>query len=230
MQSSFPAAARVAVFVDGDNLSAQYAEQILAEAQTEGTVDLVRIYGNALTCPKWRLTPGVRFVDAGTGKNASDMLLCVDAMKLTEAGTFDIVFLASSDVDFRHLAFCLREKAVKVVGLGEAKAPDLFSKACTRFVVLGPTATPPLPPQSPDLDLVARQAKDIIAERSAQGLGALLTELSPLMKSRHDVRISATSYRTWRQFFASRPQQFDIDAKSQTARVRFKREGFTTSA
>ena len=46
---------------------------------------------------------------AGTGKNASDLLLALDAVELALRGDVDHFVIASSDGDFSHLALRLRE-------------------------------------------------------------------------------------------------------------------------
>ncbi|MEZ5867106.1 MAG: hypothetical protein R3D46_00905 [Defluviimonas denitrificans] len=48
---------RVAIFVDGENISAGHAAAIRKIAAGHGVVDTARVYGNALTQPKWDTNP-----------------------------------------------------------------------------------------------------------------------------------------------------------------------------
>ncbi|MCV2865605.1 NYN domain-containing protein [Albidovulum sediminicola] len=91
---------------------------------------------NAACNSDWHGAAGFRLIHAGTGKNAADLLLCIDAMELAMGQSFSDVVIASSDGDFAHLAVQLRERGLRVIGVGEAKAPPLFRAACTRFEVV----------------------------------------------------------------------------------------------
>ncbi|MGR3615704.1 MAG: NYN domain-containing protein [Paracoccaceae bacterium] len=72
-----------AVLIDGDNVSASFADEIMIQAGGTAGPDLVRVYGNAQKCTGWLNFSGVRFCHAGAGKNAADLLLALDAMELT---------------------------------------------------------------------------------------------------------------------------------------------------
>lgn len=127
---------RLALLVDGDNLSALHAARLMSEASRRGRIDCARVYADATRRVDWAAAPGWRVIHAGGGKNAADLLLCLDAMELALERSFQAVALASSDGDFAHLAQRLRERGVMVMGLGEAKTPDRFRAACSEFVLL----------------------------------------------------------------------------------------------
>jgi hypothetical protein len=55
-------------------------------------------------------------------------------MDLLHSGRFDGFCLVSSDSDFTRLAARIREQGVDVYGIGQAKTPESFRQACTRFV------------------------------------------------------------------------------------------------
>ena len=156
---------------------------------------------------------GFRPILAGAGKNAADCLMCIDAVELALSGEFNAFALASSDGDFTHLAHRLRERGKVVLGLGEAKAPKIFRKACTAFVELAgvdrPTAAIPSPACSP-LDV---EIRSMIATHSRNGAGMRLVELAPKMHSAHGVRISQQPERTWRAYLAARPAMYDLDPR-----------------
>ncbi|MES2845123.1 MAG: NYN domain-containing protein [Pseudomonadota bacterium] len=129
---------RVAVFVDGENISADHADTIRVRAERHGQVDVLRVYGNAASMVRWHDAPGYRLLHSGTGKNATDILLVVDAMELALSGEFSTVVIASSDKDFLHLVLRLREKGLTVIGIGEGKAPPLLRAGCAEFQQLEP--------------------------------------------------------------------------------------------
>jgi NYN domain len=129
---------RVAVFVDGENISADHADTIRVRAERHGQVDVLRVYGNAASMVRWHDAPGYRLLHSGTGKNATDILLVVDAMELALSGGFSTIVIASSDKDFLHLVLRLREKGLAVIGIGEGKASPLLRAGCAEFHQLEP--------------------------------------------------------------------------------------------
>lgn len=143
----------VAVLVDGENLSADLSGQIIDEARKRGPLVVKRVYGNATNMAKWAAAPGFKLVHTGTGKNATDLLLAVEAVSLFHEGGIDTVVIASSDGDFSHLAHHLRERQLNVVGMGETKAPGAFRDACSDFFELvakpASAALPTPKPQPP---------------------------------------------------------------------------------
>ncbi|MGL4281460.1 MAG: NYN domain-containing protein, partial [Albidovulum sp.] len=126
----------VAVLVDGENISQDLAGQIINRASALGPLVVKRVYGNAAKMPKWEAAPGFRLAHSGAGKNATDLLLAIEAVSLFHEGSIDTVVIASSDRDFSHLAHHLRERQLSVVGMGAAHAPDTFRKACSKFMEL----------------------------------------------------------------------------------------------
>lgn len=224
---------RVALLVDGDNLSAQHADAILATTRALGQPDILRCYLNAQKCLSWLSRPEFRPIHAGTGKNASDLLLAIDAMELALGGTIGSFVIASSDSDFSHLAHRLRERGHAVHGMGEEKTPPAFRAACTAFTEL--TAPPkakakpaslPLPAQAPVVVSLDEAIRRVIASHSKQGMGMKLTELAPKMHQLHGIRISTQTEKTWRAYFVARPHLFDIDPRGADSHVRFRPEGF----
>lgn len=226
----------VAVFVDGENIRAEYAATILGIASELGVADILRVYGNAAAQPKWDGVPGFRFIHSGTGKNATDILLTVQAMEAALSDGFDAMVIASSDRDFTHLVTRIRELRITVVGIGEEKAAAQFRAACTRFVTVREPAAKPAPnvaaaaPGSSggaskvnDLDLKIR---DFIKANSKNGQGVPIQMLGPQMHSQHGIRISTHPEKTWRAYFQGRPSLYDLDPRGPKANVRFKPGGF----
>lgn len=132
----------LAVLIDADNSSPQWAEAIFEEIASLGEASVRRIYGDfsrdALKGWSNRLA-GLALVPHHSpmntvGKNASDIALVIDAMDLLHSGRFDGFVLVSSDSDFTRLASRIREQGLDVYGIGQHKTPEAFRRACKRFI------------------------------------------------------------------------------------------------
>lgn len=216
----------VAVLVDGDNVRASYAGEVLAQAKRLGRVDIARVYTDASHTQDWLKIPGYRLIHAGTGKNASDLLLAIDAIEINLTLTIETFVIASSDSDFTHLAARLREHGRYVLGMGETKAPQNFRKACSNFATFKEASETPakkkLVSGSSDLDdkIIA-----MIAKHGNNGGGMQIALLGPKMHSVYGTRISTFEERTWRAYLAKRRELFELDPKGSDAMVRLGREG-----
>ncbi len=129
---------RLALLIDGENVSCAHADRIEAAAAAIGERQIGRVYGDAQRLAGWEQRGGLMLVHTGSGKNAADLRLCIDAVDLAHRKKLDGFVIASSDGDFLHLAQYLREAGFPVVGLGETKTPVRFRQACTRFELLKP--------------------------------------------------------------------------------------------
>lgn len=135
---------RLAVLIDADNTSAKWGEAIFSEIATLGEASVRRIYGD-FSGPHLRswgrklaglaVLPHQQFAYT-KGKNSSDIALVIDAMDLMHTGRFDGFVLVSSDSDFARLASRLREQGLQVFGIGTRNTPDVFRKACKRFIFI----------------------------------------------------------------------------------------------
>ena len=134
----------LAILIDADNTSAQYASAIFEEIAKLGEANVRRIYGDFSSdrLKGWReimqplaIVPNQQF-NYTTGKNAADITLVIDAMDLMHRGGIDGFCLVSSDSDFTRLAQRLRESGAKVYGFGAKKTPEAFRNACSRFIYI----------------------------------------------------------------------------------------------
>ena len=135
---------KIALLIDGDNISASYITSILDELTEVGVTTIKRIYGD-WTRPEmrsWReellnrsISPVQQFANV-SGKNATDSALIIDAMDILYNKDVDVFCIVSSDSDFTRLASRLAESGKTVIGMGEEKTPSAFRNACTRFVNL----------------------------------------------------------------------------------------------
>lgn len=213
---------RVALLVDGDNMSHTHAGTLILKSAKHGTIIIKRVYGNMTKLPGWDDAPGFKTVHAGSGKNAADLLLAVEAKALMLTAQADVLVIASSDGDFSHLAQHLTERGLRVIGIGEAKAPPKFRKSCTSYHDLDTTPKPAAPPVAkPELptsppDPLVTSTRALIA---ADPSGLSITLLSTRMAKDNAVQISLTPYKNWRAFLTSHPDHFDCDPKGPEARV-----------
>lgn len=132
---------KLALLIDGDNVSATYMPFIMRETERIGVVAIRRIYGQFKSgrMKSWLkqvdtfdLTP-VNVSPLTRGKNATDMKLVIEAMDMLSGRGFDGFVIASSDGDFTPLVARIRASAVACYGFGMKKAPAAYKTEFDRF-------------------------------------------------------------------------------------------------
>ncbi|EZP48916.1 MULTISPECIES: NYN domain-containing protein [Sphingomonas] len=132
----------IALLIDADNASWHAIDPVLTVLAELGTVNIRRVYGNwsKPALKGWRdmtvkhgIEPQQQF-DLTKGKNATDMKMTIDAMDLLFRGRIGGFGIMSSDSDFMPLAMRIRQDGIPVYGFGNAKTPEAFKQACTRFI------------------------------------------------------------------------------------------------
>ncbi len=152
------------------------------------------------------------------GKNAADILLCVEAMALALRDGFETLVIASSDRDFSYLAEHLREAGKRVVGIGSPMAAASFQAACSHFhSVTQANVTVIAPPAVGETDV----DRVCAVVRSGGQAGVPIAALGPALPQ-HGVKIAETPEKTWRAWLTARATVFALDPKGPTARVRLK--------
>ena len=135
---------KLAVLIDADNSSINSIEPVLEEIAKFGIASVKRVYGDwsSDTLKNWRdvllphaITPVQQFAYT-KGKDATDMILIIDAMDLLYSGALDGFCIVSSDSDFMPLASRIRESGLMVYGFGRKKTPEAFRKACDKFIYI----------------------------------------------------------------------------------------------
>ena len=196
---------KLAVLIDADNTSSKVADAPFDEVAKIGEASLRRIYGDfsdsrlrgwADILARHAILPTQQFAYT-SGKNSSDIVLVIDAMDLLHSGRFDGFVLVSSDSDFTRLAARIREQGLDVYGIGQAKTPESFRQACTRFIFTenfvppaapGRAAKPGLHPVADAVPLLRKVIAEL--EEDAEGwiplggVGSTLTNLSPEFDTR----------------------------------------------
>ena len=204
----------VALLVDGDNFDKAHAETITKEARKLGNLTVRRVYCNARGQHKWDNDPNFRTIHAGSGKNASDLLLAIDAIELALVDNVEAFVLASSDADFSHLAFRLRElgKFVRWCGEDGKAAKGLSGFWC--YKVLESASKQP---DRSDDEIHAAIA-EVIKEFGNEDGWVTLVTLGQKMKQLHGITKDDTKPKSWGKYVAS----FESFETTETA-VRLKK-------
>ncbi len=135
---------KVAVFIDAENISARFADRLLAEAANYGDVIIRRVYADwsSANVQAWKevvsrhsLLAEQQF-SAVKGKNSGDISLIINAMIVLFERDIDVFCLASSDSDFTRLVQVLREREKMVIGLGLKQTASAFVNAFSEFIYL----------------------------------------------------------------------------------------------
>lgn len=182
-----------------------------------------RVYGNACVVGQWESQPGFKFIHTGSGKNSADMKLAVDAVGLSYCENIERFVIVTSDGDFSHLVYALRERGLHVFGLGLSKAPDRFREACTAFVCLTIPENPT--EQKPAFDAMKIKGdgltnKLIHVVGQEGGGGIAISSLNAIMRRRFEIKISGYAEKTWHGYLSKRTDVFACDPKGLNARVR----------
>lgn len=134
---------RIALLIDGDNISPKVMPRLLERVCLLGTPTVKRVFMNLSGGgSRWsgavaaRSLVPVHVQPVTDGKNAADIALTVHAMDLLHSGRVDAFAMASSDADFTRLATRIREHGCAVHGFGMKQTPQPFQRACTTFSFL----------------------------------------------------------------------------------------------
>ena len=212
---------RVALLVDGENLFAETAGFLITTAAKSGELIVKRVYGVATRLGGWNSAPGFRVVHVPAGKDSADIALSLEALELALTRQVDAVVIATSDRDMTLVALRLVELGFPVIGIGEAKAPAAFRKACRQFVLVPAKDAPEL--KKPDFKVRMRQF--LQQEGAASGGWVTLSALGqPRAKalgiSKTEAGIGKSA--SWLDWFKKDPQVYDIEERGTQSRARLK--------
>lgn len=133
---------RIALFIDCDNISYKAIEGIINELSKYGVVNIRQAYGNWTkdNLKNWEdkllefaIKPIQQF-DYSRNKNATDILMTIDAIDLLHTKDIDAFAFATSDSDFTPVVMRVQAEGIKVFGFGEKKTPKPFMAACSQFI------------------------------------------------------------------------------------------------
>jgi len=132
----------IALFIDCDNISHRAIEGIISELSNYGVVNIRQAYGNWTknNLKNWEekllefaIKPIQQF-DYSKNKNATDILMTIDAIDLLHTKNIDSFAFATSDSDFTPVVMRVQQEGIKVFGFGEKKTPAAFMAACSQFI------------------------------------------------------------------------------------------------
>ncbi|HSG57625.1 MAG TPA: NYN domain-containing protein [Paracoccaceae bacterium] len=231
----------IALLIDADNVRPEGIDPVLTVLAELGQVNIRRAYGNwakpGLTnwskhTHRYGLQPVQQF-DMTRGKNATDMAMTIDAIDLLYAGKVDGFGIMSSDSDFTPLATRLRQDGITVYGFGDAKTPEAFRTACTRFIEVdaliasaslteeedGQEEAAPARPGAPSgktpvdqevIDLLGAAWK--ASRRDRQGY-AQLGEMGKIANNRSSFDVRNYGYRRLVDLIEASGQQFKVERR-----------------
>jgi uncharacterized protein (TIGR00288 family) len=132
----------IALFIDCDNISHRSIEGIINELSKYGVVNIRQAYGNWTkdNLKNWEdkllefaIKPIQQF-DYSKNKNATDILMTIDAIDLLHTKDIDAFAFATSDSDFTPVVMRVQTEGIRVYGFGEKKTPKPFMAACSQFI------------------------------------------------------------------------------------------------
>ncbi|MDQ7086213.1 MAG: NYN domain-containing protein [Sulfurovum sp.] len=132
----------IALFIDCDNISYRSIEGIINELSKYGIVNIRQAYGNwtkdnlknwEARLLEYAIKPIQQF-DYSKNKNATDILMTIDAIDLLHTKDIDAFAFATSDSDFTPVVMRVQAEGIKVFGFGEKKTPKPFMAACSQFI------------------------------------------------------------------------------------------------
>tara|TARA_B100001287_G_C22605684_1_gene492602 strand:- start:360 stop:1133 length:774 start_codon:yes stop_codon:yes gene_type:complete len=134
----------IAMYIDGDNVSYKDIEIILKEVNSYGRIIISRVYGdwskdNMNNWLKTSTEHGILQVQCGriSGKNSSDIKLCVDLMKdLYSINSISLFFIITSDSDYRHIVPEIKTCNKKMFCIGESYANISLISSCDKYITL----------------------------------------------------------------------------------------------
>jgi len=133
---------QIALFIDCDNISHRSIEGIINELSKYGIVNIRQAYGNWTkdNLKNWEekllefaIKPIQQF-DYSKNKNATDILMTIDAIDLLHTKDIDAFAFATSDSDFTPVVMRVQAEGIRVYGFGEKKTPKPFMAACSQFI------------------------------------------------------------------------------------------------
>jgi hypothetical protein len=212
---------RVALLVDGENLSVESAGFLIVEAAKAGVLTVKRVFGAVTRLGGWTTAPGFRLVHVPPKKDAADLALSLDALELALTRQVDEIFIATSDRDLALVALRLAELNVPVTGIGETKAPAEFRKACRKFLLVPVKADPGAVPVPFDQRLrvfMEEEGKASDGWVTFSALGQQRAKAAGISKAESGMGKSAS----WGDWFKKHPRFYDIEERGTQSRARLK--------
>ncbi|MBI2935291.1 MAG: NYN domain-containing protein [Chloroflexi bacterium] len=206
---------QVAVLIDFENVGLGSIQWLFDQLSDVGRIIVKRAYAD------WSVAIGKRdqilelgiepihlFHSGGSGKNASDIRLAIDAMELLDQSPIDTFVIVSSDSDFVPLVSKLRAAGKTVIGAGRrATTPPTLVRSCDRYLYLDERDRPPAearPSQEQQADTLlvraVRHSIDEVGRVSGSRLYQTLLRLDP------SFNFKALGYFTFARYLEASPE------------------------
>ena len=207
---------QVAVLIDFENVGLTAIQWLFDQLSDVGRIIVKRAYADWTSVGNRHrnellelgIEPIQLFRSAGSGKNASDIRLAIDAVDLVYLSPVDTFVIVSSDSDFVPLVSKLRSAGKSVIGAGRKKmAARSLVISCDRYFQLDeadePPATAQTPQQRPTDSLLTRAVR---AAMDAQGkvIGSKVIQTIQRLDPSFDYR--AQGYSTFTRFLEASPE------------------------
>ena len=139
----FKKSEKVAIFIDGDNVSPKCADFVIDYAKKLGHISVKRIYGTPDTMKAWvseykkYAIKQVSLYNSKYKKNGADIALTFDAATIGNKPMISSVVIVSNDSDFLPLVVKLKESGKVVYSFGsDINYSEPFANACDYFIPL----------------------------------------------------------------------------------------------
>ncbi len=132
---------RITLLIDAENVGHNKIDNVISELANLGIIKLKVAYANwnKTNLKNWEETiikhsiQTIQQFDYTKGKNASDIKLVVDAMKILYTKSTDAFCIVASDSDYAPLIQEIRTHDLPVYGFGENHTPEAFINSCNKF-------------------------------------------------------------------------------------------------
>ena len=163
----------IALFIDSDNISHRALEGIINELSKYGVVNIRQAYGNWTkdNLKNWEekllefaIKPIQQF-DYSKNKNATDILMTIDAIDMLHTKQIDAFAFATSDSDFTPVVMRVQQEGIKVYGFGEKKTPKAFMVACSQFIFTENLMENSVVPNTETIPQPKKESKDLKSDK-----------------------------------------------------------------
>ena len=202
---------QIGVLIDYENVRLGSIQSLFDQLSEVGRIIIKRAYGDlSRTSVKAELMLelGIEFKHyfraPGSEKNASDILLAIDAIELLHSSPLDTFVIVSSDTDFVPLVSKLRAEGKMVFGAGRrATVSPALVHACDRYVYLDdPASTAQVQPAlKAQADVLLERAMDAAIDDQGKVVAAKLHNTMLRMDPSFDYR--ALGHKNLSQFLAA---------------------------
>ena len=204
---------QIGVLIDYENVGLGSIQGLFDQLSDIGRVIIKRAYADwskASTKGEQMLELGIEakqhFRGAGSGKNASDIALAIDAIDLLHRSPVDTFVIVSSDTDFVPLVSTLRAAGKTVVGAGHrgVVSPALV-RSCDRYIFMddGESTAQSHTALKSEAEGLLIRVIDASADDHGQVVAAKLHSTMLRMDPSFDFR--ALGHRTFTHFLAASP-------------------------